>query len=140
MYYNNTKSEGDIAELSALFNFSKNGYLVSIPYGENCPYDLIVESPTRRLYRIQVRKTTWKKNGVLEVPIRTISKNHVRTIDLSRIEAFAVFDGTDLYIVPIKDFKNCTAAFSLRRTETKNKQKKNIRMARDYLEAFHLVP
>ncbi len=139
MNYNNTKTKGNIAETFVLYKLSEKGYSVSIPFGENCPYDLIAESPNGKLYRIQVRKCSWK-NNVLEVPVRIISKNYTRTLDFNRIEMFIVSNEKNLYVIPIKEIKDCKASFSLRKTKPKNNQKKKIKMAKDYLEAYHLMP
>jgi hypothetical protein len=138
MAYTNTKQKGDEAELAALIFFKQHQFSVSVPFGENTPYDLIVESPTGTLSRIQVRWCSWNK-GTLRLSIRTISKNYCRTLDLSRIDAFLAWDGECAYIVPTVDLEGCTSNVTLRREPPKNNQSKGVRLAKDFLEAVHLL-
>ena len=139
MSYVNTKEKGDEAELALLIFLKRQGYAVSLPFGENAPYDLIAESPAGNLYRIQVRWTTWKKN-VLALSLRMVSKNYHKTLDRSRIDAFGVWDGEKAYLVPVADTMSCGAVFSMRRTPPANGQSKGIRMAAQYAEAVSLIP
>jgi len=137
--YENTKVKGEAAEVEVLVNLKRRGYRVSVPFGENSPYDLIVESPSGMLYRIQVRAASWKL-GHLVLSLRCVSKNYSRTLDRSRIEAFIVWDGTTCYVVPCVDTQGCETTFSLRRDAAKNGQKKKTRDADTYANAFHLIP
>ena len=129
--YTNTKSKGDEAELQILLKLKRLGYAVSIPFGENQPYDLVVETPKGGLHRVQVRWVGWKKD-VLEVPLRIVSKNYHRTLDLKRVDWFAVWDGEDAFFISTSEMKGLKAAFSIRREAPKNGQKKRIRYAEDY--------
>jgi hypothetical protein len=54
----NTKHRGDESESKIIHEFVSDGYSVSIPFGDNDKYDLIVDSG-ENLYRIQC-KTAWK--------------------------------------------------------------------------------
>lgn len=131
MKYDNTKIKGDQAEMEVMVYLTRRGYQVSIPFGENCPYDLVAESSQGNVYRVQVRWSTWKK-GLLSVRLRTISKNYSRTLDLKRIDVFAIFDGEDIYLIPTPDLAHCKAEFTLRAEAPKNGQTAKITMASDY--------
>ena len=50
----NTKQKGNITEMQCALAFMKMGYKVSFPYGEDCKYDLIVDTGNK-LYRIQCK-------------------------------------------------------------------------------------
>ncbi len=117
--YTNTKVKGDQAQIETICFLKRNGYSVSIPFGENDPYDLIAESPSGNLYRVQVRWASWK-NEVLKVSLRAISKNYVRTLDLSRIDAFVAYDGNDFYIVPKALFDGRAATVQFRKVAARN--------------------
>ena len=138
----NTKKKGDIAEFEVLTFLARNGYSVSIPFGENNPYDLIVESPSTKLYRIQTRSCSWK-NEVLIVSLRSTlrieGKNTWRPLDTSRIEAFAAWDGSSVYIIPTHSIK-ATQAISIRRQPAKSGREKGINKSEDFFEAVHLIP
>lgn len=139
MYHSNTKTKGDLAELEVISFLVRNGYKVSIPYGENAPYDLVVESPTHHLYRVQVRSSCWKQE-VLTLSLRVVSKNYTKTLDRSRIEVFALFDGESVFLIPTQHTESCVAAFSIRRTLPLNKQTVGIRHADTYREALSFLP
>ncbi|WP_435180275.1 group I intron-associated PD-(D/E)XK endonuclease [Halorussus sp. AFM4] len=54
----NTKEKGDETEAKVIHELMSQGYSVSIPFGDNDKYDLIVDDG-ETLYRIQC-KTGWK--------------------------------------------------------------------------------
>lgn len=137
--YQNTKAKGNSAELEALCFFNRKGYVVSLPFGDNAPYDLVMESPTGKVYRVQIRWSSWK-DDVLMVNLQRSSQGRSYPLDLSRIDAFAAWDGAKFYVVPVTELAHCKAGFSLRRAAAKNGQTAGINLASDFLEATHLVP
>jgi hypothetical protein len=137
--YINTKTKGTQAEVEALCYFHRNGYFVSIPFGENAPYDLIVESPTKKCYRVQVRRSSWV-GEVLPVSLRVISKNYARTIDFSRIDIFAIWDSEAFYIIPVQEVAGSTSSIHIRRIPARNGQKKRLHLAEDFREALRYCP
>lgn len=139
MVYANTKAKGSVAEVEVMCFLSRAGYHVCLPFGENAPYDLVAESPTGRLYRIQVRLSTWK-GDTISLSLRVISKNYCRTIDRTRIDAFALWDGQDVYLIPVADTKDWGNSLLLRRAPAKNGQTKRIRMASSYLGFLAAIP
>lgn len=54
----NTKDRGDETEAKIIHEMISHGYSVSIPFGDNDKYDLIVDD-TANLYRVQC-KTGWQ--------------------------------------------------------------------------------
>jgi len=54
----NSKSVGDETEVAALHELVSHGYRVSVPFGDNDKYDLVVDD-SGTLYRVQC-KTAWK--------------------------------------------------------------------------------
>lgn len=137
----NTKSKGTLAEMEVALFFKRAGYTVSFPFGDNEPYDLVVESTTNKLYRVQVRGCSWK-NDSLEISLRSVTTGKGRSLvskclDLSRIEVFAAWDGSKVYLVPVAGL-NHTRAFTLRKFPGKSGRPSNL--ADEFLEATHLVP
>ncbi len=137
--YDNTKIKGDRAELEVFIFLTRNGYVVSLPFGENQPYDMVAESPTGRLYRVQVRYVS-EKNGSLALSLRRSSGGTSTTLDLSRIDVFAGWDGKHVYLVPTRDIGEFRAAVSLRLAPARNGQSKGIRLASNHQDAVHLIP
>jgi len=135
----NTKVKGNNAELEALTYFKKSGYSVALPFGDNDPYDLIIESPSGSVYRVQVRWVSWRKK-VATLSLRATSQGRSRPLDFDRIDVFAAWDGERLFIIPTDHLGGSRATFSLRYELPKNGQTKRIHLAEDYQDALHLVP
>jgi hypothetical protein len=101
----NTKQIGDTSEAMILAALIKRGYTVSIPFGDNDPYDLVVETD-RGLHRVQV-KTGWLEDDCLRFKTgsqtTTDGTRHVEGYH-DEIESFAVRckDTDSLYWVPIE--------------------------------------
>lgn len=64
----NTKSIGDIAEINITAKFLEQGIPVSIPYGDNCPYDLIIDVDGL-LLKVQIKHGKYK-NGCVIADVR----------------------------------------------------------------------
>lgn len=102
----NTKQIGDETEARIIATLIGEGYTVSIPFGDNDKYDLVVDTGDR-LLRNQC-KTGWIEDEV--VRFKTASKTTTNgnvTMDGydGEIDAFAVRckDTDELYWVPIED-------------------------------------
>jgi hypothetical protein len=52
MQKNHTNLKGNVSESAALNAFSKAGFIVSAPFGNGAPYDLIVDTG-KRLLKVQ---------------------------------------------------------------------------------------
>ena len=102
----NTKQIGDETEGRIITALIAEGYSVSIPFGDNDKYDLVLDTESQ-LLRVQC-KTGWIEDDV--VRFKTASKTTVdgeMTMDDydGTIDAFAVRcrDTDELYWVPIED-------------------------------------
>ncbi|ADB59250.1 hypothetical protein Htur_0349 [Haloterrigena turkmenica DSM 5511] len=101
----NTKQTGDETEAQIIAALIEHGYSVSIPFGDNDRYDLVVDTE-HGLRRVQC-KTGWIEDEV--VRFKTASKTTVDgTVALTDydgdIDAFAVRckDTDELYWVPLE--------------------------------------
>ena len=130
------KDIGDRSTLAIILALREAGYGVSIPFGENTRYDLVIER-SGALHRVQC-KTGRLDDGV--VCFRTSSSyyhhpnprtpaKHYR----GQVDFFAVFcpETTGVYLVPIADLQMETHA-SLRIEPPRNNQRKRVRMAAAY--------
>lgn len=104
----NTKQLGDETEVKILADLISRGFSVSIPFGDNDPYDLVVDTGVE-LYRVQVKTARLFDEGVLRFNTFSkttedgeyVDKNYTST----ELDAYAVRypeDGTH-YWVPIED-------------------------------------
>ncbi|USZ71362.1 group I intron-associated PD-(D/E)XK endonuclease [Natronosalvus halobius] len=102
----NTKQTGDETEATILAALIAMGHSVSIPFGDNDKYDLLLDTGTRIL-RVQC-KTGWVEGDVIR--FKTASKTTVDGTDTvvdydDTIDGFAVRcrETDELYWVPMED-------------------------------------
>jgi hypothetical protein len=128
------KQKGNLTELECLLFFVKNGYKVSIPYGEDCRYDLVLDIKGH-LYRIQCKTSHPLKNSDDGFEFKTksvaITAHGVKETKYSseEIDYFATIYEGQCYLVPVEE---CGNAKILRFQYPVNGQKKHISLAENY--------
>jgi hypothetical protein len=135
----NLKSKGDLAELKVATDLRQRGHRVSIPFGEDCDYDLIADKGDR-LHRIQV-KYAGSGDDIVIVRCQSASLTNgkvrkrksytARSIDW--IAVYHRYSGT-CYYIKASELGAGRAALTLRRTPARNGQRLGIRFADDYRE------
>jgi hypothetical protein len=133
----NHKAIGERSEVIIMAKLVEVGYEVLKPFGDNLRYDIVIEDADEKFYRVQC-KTGWMDEGKTVIKFATASSyNHTMQNKgwrnyRGQIDYFAVFcpENRGTYLIPI-DHTGGTQ-MNLRLTETKNKQEKNIRWAKDY--------
>lgn len=91
------KRKGDLTELKVATDLIDRGCRISIPFGEDCDYDLIADYEGR-LHRVQVKYT--RSDGqiiVLRCRSHSLTKGKVRATKLytsAMIDWIAVYDST----------------------------------------------
>ena len=73
----NKKQQGNWAEMAVIKEFLKNDFKVSIPFGDNASYDLIIEDKKGQLYKVQVKSTSYEKRK--DVYAFKTTKNRINT-------------------------------------------------------------
>lgn len=121
--------KGNIAELAIALDCSKKGYQVSIPFGENAPYDLIV-GIQKKLIRVQVKYLTMRKNGTISVPSTSTTGVKYTSDNIDYIAAYCPTNDS-IYWINVDELAHSSIA--LRIEESKNNQAKNVRWAKDYI-------
>jgi PD-(D/E)XK endonuclease len=129
--YVNSKAKGEISEGHVIARLLKMGYSVSIPFGNNQRYDLILDDG-ERLWRVQVKTARRCNGGVI---FKTASVNGftgVQTTYVGQIDLFLVYspDLDKVYRIPIEA---CGASnFTLRTDPPKGGPMNTIKWAKDY--------
>ena len=129
-----TKEKGDLSEARALFEFQKLGIPVSIPWGDNLRYDLVIEVDNH-LYKVQIKTANEIHNGAIKCYTRS-SKNHTtnKKYDIYENDAdYFVFYNHDMdkiALVPVEEVGK-QKSFSLRIRKPSNNQS-NVRYFDDY--------
>ena len=75
------KEKGDFAELKVACDLRRRGYLICIPFGEEAPYDIVIDRDGR-LERVQVKYADREGDGSVEVPCysQTVIGGKVRSV------------------------------------------------------------
>ena len=128
-----TKRVGDVAEAQVLAALVRSGYSVSIPFGENNRYDIILDIGGE-LSRVQVKAGRLRDGAIIFNCYSSHShrggsscKSYVGEVDY-----FAVYCAQNerVYLVPIADL--ATKGGSIRLNPTRNNQGKRVRWAQQY--------
>ena len=123
-------TKGDISEAEILLALLKLGIDVSVPYGYTHRYDLVIDVGGK-LFRVQC-KTGRQKDGFVEATTSSLDNlSHIHKSYETDVDFIAIHCATtsEVYLVkPEKKF-----VIRLRTAATKNKQRKGIRFAGDYL-------
>ena len=131
------KDIGDRSTLAIMLARRGLGYVVSVPFGENARYDLVVDDGLG-LQRVQ-SKTGRMRDGV--VVFRTASSYahhpHQRLRQRQRhyrgqVDSFAVYcaENGGVYLVPISQVPNAAACLRVR--PVRNGQRRHVRSAAEY--------
>lgn len=127
-----SKQKGNLTQLQCITAFVKQGYNISIPYGDNSKYDFIADIDGK-LLKIQVKTASIKDEDSIKFSCRTIHVNcsGVKNERYSEedIDFFATYWENKCYIVPVGE---CSTEKTLRFSVPKNGQTKGINFATDY--------
>jgi hypothetical protein len=125
----NTNTLGKITELDVMSYVIKQGYSVSIPYGDKDRYDQIWDI-RGNLVRVQVKTAhLYTKNNGIAIEFKTTGTSNGKTTVYSEddIDYFATFWENEAYVVPVNE----TSSRKVLRFESDCKNS-NITWAKDY--------
>lgn len=130
------KAIGDRTTLATMLALSTSGYAVSVPFGENTRYDLIIDDGGR-LLKVQCKTGRLRNGAVFFRPSSSYahhaSPRQKRRVYRGEIDYFAVHcpETGGVYLVPIAAVATTWMA-SLRVEPPRNCQKRRIRSAAEY--------
>ena len=133
------KQKGDMAELAIALDLRRRGYVVSIPFGESAPYDLVLDRGAGPLERVQVKHGR-VRNGVVVIRCfsLTIASGKVRSVtpytpdDVDWIAAWEPVSGRCFYVPSAELGVGGRTDMKLRIEPTRNGQRQGIRWAAEY--------
>ena len=133
------KRKGDLAELKVATDLIGRGCRISIPFGEDCDYDLIADYEGR-LHRVQVKYT--RSDGrivVVRCRSQSLTNGKVRVTKRytrETVDWIATYDCTTerCYYCPSWELGTGRSALTLRLHPAQNGQRIGIRDAESYTE------
>jgi PD-(D/E)XK endonuclease len=133
------KQKGDLAELKVAADLIDRGCRLSIPFGEDCDYDLIADYEGR-LHRVQVKHTT-SDGRIILVRCRShsLTNGKVRAVKQytpAMVDWIAVYDCTTerCYYCPSRELGKGRNTLTLRLQPARNNQRFGIRTAETYTD------
>ena len=128
------KQKGNLTELQCLTAFYEEGCHVSLPYGENSRYDMIVDV-NDILIRVQVKTSSSRVEGesiVFSCRSSHVNSSGVKNVKYTNqeIDYFATFWDGQCYLIPVSE---CSTEKTLRFVPPKNGQTKGITFASEYI-------
>lgn len=135
----NTKDKGSLVEAKIMTKFLTMGYKVSLPWGENSSYDMVVDTGDA-LLRVQCKKSRMV-NGSLCFNIGSVQytkekKKHTKiSCKHDKIDAFATYcdETAGYYLIPVVDLLECKHECRLRHDPLPPLHKeREVKWSRDY--------
>lgn len=136
--YITSKELGILGETKSLTKLIEMGYTVSIPYGDNAPYDFLIHKSGSNILKVQVKTSTQTKNGKTTFELSRRRGNTSRREDVAYTSA-----DIDYYIlysacrdkVYAVNFNECESShsFNIRYEPPINGRYDNVNMENDYL-------
>jgi hypothetical protein len=134
------KQKGDLAELLVAADLRRRGYLISLPYGEDSPYDLVFDRGHGPLERVQVKYSTSDGNVVfVRCQSHSLTNGKVRVskrYTAAVIDWIAVYDpiSTKILYLPASELREGRAVLNIRLVPSRNGQTRRTRWWEDYTE------
>lgn len=105
MLFNQKQIYGITTELIVAQKFIEKGYIVSIPYGNNSRYDMIVDTD-KDCYRIQVKHASLNDNGSYTVntsnTVSTTTKNLRKYYTKEDVDFLVTVIENQLVVIPVE--------------------------------------
>lgn len=131
-----TKEQGILGEAKVLAKFVELGIPISIPFGDNCSYDLIAEF-NGKLNKIQIKSSTQTSEDVTQFKISKTRINRNENVTSyytkNEVDYFALYSVVkdQIYLVSFED--SPSVGIPIRHTKPKNNQIDRAKMDYDYL-------
>lgn len=132
-----TKEQGIIGEAQVLAKFQSLNIPVSIPFGDNQPYDLIIDVKGK-LYKIQVKTSSQTDNGKTTFRLQKVrvnqSKNTVSYYKESEIDYYALYSivRNKIFLIPFSESYNSCITIRYEENKYSNGNQFDVKYEDDY--------
>ena len=139
--FNEKQIKGITTELICMQKFIELGYIVSIPYGNNSRYDLLVDNG-KTIWRIQCKTASLNDNGSYTIQtcnkVATTTQRKVKHYTKDEIDFIASIIENQVVIIPVELIENSTCK-SFRVELPKYGAKSNCNLIKDFTIEKYLI-
>ena len=139
--FNETQIKGLTTELICMQKFIELGYIVSVPYGNNSRYDLLVDNGTT-IWKIQCKTAKLNENGSYTIQtcnkVSTTTQRRVKHYTKDEIDFIASVVQNQLVIIPVELIEK-TASKIFRTELPKYGAKSNCNLIEDFTVEKYLI-
>ena len=139
--FNETQIKGLTTELICMQKFIELGYIVSVPYGNNSRYDLLVDNGTT-IWKIQCKTAKLNENGSYTIQtcnkVSTTTQRRVKHYTKDEIDFIASVIQNQLVIIPVELIEK-TASKVFRTELPKYGAKSNCNLIEDFTVEKYLI-
>lgn len=139
--FNETQIKGLTTELICMQKFIELGYIVSVPYGNNSRYDLLVDNGTT-IWKIQCKTAKLNENGSYTIQtcnkVSTTTQRRVKHYTKDEIDFIASVIQNQLVIIPVELIEK-TASKIFRTELPKYGAKSNCNLIEDFTVEKYLI-
>ena len=141
--FNKTQIKGLTTELKCMEKFIEYGFIVSVPYGNNSRYDLLLDGGNGKYIRIQCKTAHLNENGSYTIntanSVSTMTKRTVKHYDSNQIDFIASIIEEQLVIIPVDLISNSKS--KIFRTELpKFGNKSSCNLIQDFTVEKYILP
>lgn len=141
--FNETQIKGLTTELKCMEKFIEYGFIVSIPYGNNSRYDLLLDGGNGKYIRIQCKTAHLNENGSYTIntanSVSTTTKHIIKYYDNTQVDFIASIIDNQLVIIPVDLVMNSKS--KIFRTELpKFGSKSTCNLIEDYTVEKYILP
>lgn len=109
--FNENQIKGMRCELQCVLKLIEAGFIVSVPYGNNSRYDLIIDAGNNAYFRIQCKTAKKNDNGSYTINTAnqqfTATTRNVKHYTKEQIDFICSIMDNELVVIPVDLITNC---------------------------------
>jgi hypothetical protein len=141
--FNETQIKGLTTELQCIEKFIQYGFIVSIPYGNNSRYDLLLDGGNGHYIRIQCKTAHLEENGSYTIKtansVATINKNIIKHYNNKQIDFIVSIIDNQLVVIPVDLISNTNSKI-FRKELPQYGAKSNCNLIKDFTVEKYILP
>lgn len=139
--FNEKQIKGITTELICMQKFIELGYIVSVPYGNNSRYDLLIDNG-KTIWKIQCKTASLNENGSYTIQtcnkVSTSTQRRTKHYTKDEIDFIVSLIDNQLVVIPVEFVENSTAR-SFRVKPPKYGSKTNCNLIEDFTVEKYLI-